>query len=344
MAVTSDAGAVDHRRLRIRAWLVWIVPGAWASVLGRYLFAPAAGNDRPTVNFSAADLGNTRVPMRSIAQGFAFADGRLWPAGVVLVVGLVASALLPADRPVGPLASLPASVARWAPDVVGVLYAAYLWAPQVHDRDTTLVAVLPVALVSWFVLQRPWLRYIHRTMHWFVGGLWAISLASLFGRLWAIGTATADNPGNGDPFYYHAQANMLADRVGFGEPIQWITEHRFVATAIHPPLFTLWLTPSSLLGARGFLSHKAMASFAGVAVVVVAGLLGRRLAGPRAGLFAAGLVALAPDLWIVDGTLWPEGLYTALVGLALLAAYWWLERPSLRRAAWVGAAVGAAVL
>src|SRR3954465_15277233 len=117
MAVTSDAGAVDHRRLRIRGWLLWTVPGAWASVLGRYLFAPAAGNDRPTVNFSAADLGNTHVPMRSITRGFAFADGRLWPVGALLVIGIVASLVLPAGRPVGQLASLPASVARWAPDV-----------------------------------------------------------------------------------------------------------------------------------------------------------------------------------------------------------------------------------
>ena len=40
-------------------------------------------------------------------------------------------------------------------------------------------------------------------------------------------------PGNGDPFFYHAQANMLADGIGFGEPIQWLTENRFVASAIY---------------------------------------------------------------------------------------------------------------
>lgn len=95
-----------------------------------------------------------------------------------------------------------------------------------------------------------------------------------------------------------------------------------------------------MLGARGFLAHKAMAALAGIGVVVVAGLLGRRLAGPRVGLNAAALVALCPDLWIVDGTLWPEGLYTALIGLALLGTYRWLDQPTLPRAALVGAAIG----
>ena len=258
--------------------------------------------------------------------------------------------------------------------VIGVSYAFFLWAPIVLDRWVsasgrgdqaaatsrnpgalfhvglpatilwTLVVTKLVAWVSWFAVQRPWLRYERRPMARFTLGLWLIALASFASRLWSFGGPTARNPGNGDPFYYHAQANMLADRVGFGEPIQWLTQHRFVATAIHPPLFTLWLTPSSLLGARGFLSHKVMAGFAGVIVVVVAGLLARRLAGDRAGLLAAALVALSPDLWIIDGTLWPEGLYTAVVGLALLAAYRWRDHPSFGRAAALGAAVGAAIL
>jgi 4-amino-4-deoxy-L-arabinose transferase-like glycosyltransferase len=258
--------------------------------------------------------------------------------------------------------------------VIGVSYAFLLWTPVVvlrwvsspsgsgpdaltsrHPGQVghvgllatlvwTLLVTKVVAWVGWFAIQRPWLRYEHRKMSRFSVGLWLVGLASFASRLWAFSGPTARNPGNGDPFYYHAQANMLADRVGFGEPIQWITEHRFVPTAIHPPLFTLWLTPSSLLGARGFLSHKVMAAIAGVAVVVVAGLLAKRLAGERAGIVAAALVALSPDLWIVDGTLWPEGMYTAVVGLALIGAYRWRDRPTFGRAAAVGAAVGAAIL
>jgi peptidoglycan/LPS O-acetylase OafA/YrhL len=208
----------------------------------------------------------------------------------------------------------------------------------------TLVVTIALATITWYLVERPWLARKDRPIGRFAGGLWAISLASFAVRVWTFGTANSRNPANGDPFFYHSQANMLADGVGFGEPIQWITQGRFVASAIHPPLFTLWLTPASLLGARGFLSHKTMAALAGVAVVVVAGLLARRLAGDRAGLLAAAIVALYPNLVVIDGTLWPEGLYTALVGLALVAAYRWLDGPTWWRAALVGAAAGGAIL
>ncbi len=208
----------------------------------------------------------------------------------------------------------------------------------------TLVVTIALATASWYLVEKPWARFRDRRLGLFAGGMWTIALASFASRVVAFGTVTARNPGNGDPFYYHAQANMLADGVGFAEPFSWLTQGRWIATAIHPPLFTMWLTPAAMLGARGFLTNKTMAAIAGVGVVVVAGFLGRRLAGDRAGVIAAGAAALYPNLWIIDGTLWPEGLYTALVGTALLAAYRWLDAPTLKRAAAVGAAVGLAIL
>lgn len=208
----------------------------------------------------------------------------------------------------------------------------------------TLGVTIASATITWYLVERPALRFRNRPFGFFGGSVLAVSVVSFATRVWAFGTATSRNPGNGDPFYYHAQANMLADGVGFGEPIQWLTEGRFVPTAIHPPLYTLWFTPSSLLGARGFLSHKTMAAFAGIALVVLAALLVRRLAGDRAGVIAAVVVALYPNLFIIDGTLWPEVLYTALVCGALLGAYRFRDAPSTRAAALIGGAVGAAVL
>ncbi len=267
----------------------------------------------------------------------------------------------------------PEVAGRWRVGA-GVGYAAFLWTPIVIGRWASAPAapgaaaaparhpgslgelpVLPTlawtvgvtaaaAATTWWLVQRPLRRYEDRPIGTFAAGLWTIALASFATRLWAIGTVTGRDPGNGDPFYYHAQANMLADGVGFGEPIQWITEGRFVPTAIHPPLFTLWLTPASLLGARGYLSHKVLAALAGVAVVAVAALLAKRLAGPRAGLLAGAAVALYPDLFIIDGTLWPEGLYTAVVGAALVLAYRWREQPTTWGSIALGASVGAAVL
>lgn len=208
----------------------------------------------------------------------------------------------------------------------------------------TLVVTVALATITWFVVEKPWMRFRDRRLGFFTGGVWTVALASFATRVWGFSTVTAHNPGNGDPFFYHAQANMLADGVGFGEPIRWLTERTFVASAIHPPAYTLWLTPSSLLGARGFVSHKTMAAIAGTLVVVVAALLVRRLAGDRAGVLAAVLVALYPNLWIIDGTMWPEGLYTATIGAALIFAYRWRDEPSLARAAAVGGACGVAIL
>ena len=208
----------------------------------------------------------------------------------------------------------------------------------------TVGVTILLSTISWYLVERPALRYKDKPLGFFLGGLWAVSLLSFATRIWSFGTIMERNPGNGDPFYYHAQANMVADGVGFGEPIQWLTEGRFVPSAIHPPLFTLWLTPASLLGARGYLTHKTMAALAGVAVVVVAALLARRLAGDRAGIVAAILVAIYPNLFIIDGSLWPEGLYTAIVGAALVLAYRWKDEPSYLRAGLVGAAVGGAIL
>jgi 4-amino-4-deoxy-L-arabinose transferase-like glycosyltransferase len=78
--------------------------------------------------------------------------------------------------------------------------------------------------------------------------------------------------------------------------------------------------------------------------VALIGLLGRRLAGPRAGLIAAGVAAVYPQLFMVDGTLIAESLYAPLVVLALLLAYRLLDRPTWGRAAALGAVIGLATL
>lgn len=223
---------------------------------------------------------------------------------------------------------------------VGQQFNVPFWTTMAWTVGVTIV----LSTVSWYLVEKPAMRYRDKPLGLFRAGVWTVSLLSFAFRIGTFGTFMRRNPGNGDPFYYHAQANMLADGVGFGEPIQWLTQGRFVPSAIHPPLFTLWLTPASLLGARGYLSHKTMAALAGVAVIVVAALLARRLAGDRAGVLAAVAVALYPNLFIIDGSLWPEGLYTATVGLALVLAYRWKDGPSYGRAALVGVAVGASIL
>ena len=78
--------------------------------------------------------------------------------------------------------------------------------------------------------------------------------------------------------------------------------------------------------------------------IVALGLLGRRLAGDRAGLLAAGIGALYPTLIVADGALMSETLYGALVALSLLAAYRLLDAPSVGRALVLGAVSALAAL
>jgi 4-amino-4-deoxy-L-arabinose transferase-like glycosyltransferase len=82
----------------------------------------------------------------------------------------------------------------------------------------------------------------------------------------------------------------------------------------------------------------------GGGTILVLGLLGRRLAGDRAGLLAAGLAAVYPTLIAADGALMTESLYGVLAALSLLAAYRLVDAPGLGRALILGAVVGVAAL
>ena len=74
----------------------------------------------------------------------------------------------------------------------------------------------------------------------------------------------------------------------------------------------------------------------GALVIVVVGLLGRRVGGPRVGLIAAALTALYPHLLAADVSLMSESLYALVVGIVLLLAYRLMDRPTLA----AGAALG----
>jgi 4-amino-4-deoxy-L-arabinose transferase-like glycosyltransferase len=156
--------------------------------------------------------------------------------------------------------------------------------------------------------------------------------------------ARHDPVGFNDSVYFHVQANLLARGHGFAEPLTWLQTGRIVPAAVHPPLYTIALASSSVLGFTSYFAHKVVSCLIGTATVVVVGLLGRDIAGPRAGLIAA-VVALAyPNLWVVDGILLSEGLFALLVALALLAAIRFARRPRFLTAALLGVAIALASL
>ncbi len=179
----------------------------------------------------------------------------------------------------------------------------------------------------------------------FAVGLAVITLLALAFRLSLLTSiAERDPTGPSDPDFYHRQANMLVDGHGFPDPYLYDDTGRYEPVAIHPPLFTIWLAIPSALGFTGMLAHKVMSCVAGALAVAAAGLLGREVAGRRAGLVAAALATAYPPLWSIDGQLWPEGLFAALVGFTAWAGVKAWRAPGWRWATATGVLLGLAAL
>ena len=149
---------------------------------------------------------------------------------------------------------------------------------------------------------------------------------------------------HGDDFFYHWQANALADGMGFINPLTWKALHRIDPSAAHPPLYPLYLAIISKFGGTTPLAHRLASTVLGAGGVVLVGMVARRIAGPRAMLLAAFLAAVYPMLWINDGMLVSESLYIPLVALLLLMAYRLWDSRSWLDAALLGGVIGLAAL
>jgi 4-amino-4-deoxy-L-arabinose transferase-like glycosyltransferase len=144
----------------------------------------------------------------------------------------------------------------------------------------------------------------------------AIGLAT---RLVYVLVVMHDVPVGGDGLEFHILANQLASGDGYIQPLVVSPSH--VPTADKPPLYPLLLALPSLLGWKSLVAHRVVSCLMGAALVLLVGLLGRRVAGERVGLLAAGIAALYPLLVVLDGSIRSESLYAPLIALALLLAY-----------------------
>jgi 4-amino-4-deoxy-L-arabinose transferase-like glycosyltransferase len=181
------------------------------------------------------------------------------------------------------------------------------------------------------------------TTRTFWRGLIAAAAVGLAVRLAYILVVRHDVAPGGDAFFYHLGARLLVEGHGFIEPtpfINGIVEQ----SASHPPLYLLYLAIPSSVGLDGPVLHMVWSSFVGVGTVVVVGLTGREVAGPRAGLIAAGIAAVYPNLWVFDGFILSEtmSMFTAI--LAVFLAYRFLRTPTPWRVAVLGFACGVASL
>jgi 4-amino-4-deoxy-L-arabinose transferase-like glycosyltransferase len=140
-----------------------------------------------------------------------------------------------------------------------------------------------------------------------------------------------------DSLYYAAQAQQLAHGVWFREV--FIDQ----PGAEHGPLTSTLMALVSW-GSDPFNRQRTVTVVCGVATVAVIGLVGRRVAGNRAGLIAAAIAALYPNLWISDGLVMSESVSCLLIALALWTILVWADAPTVRAAVLVGVTVGLGTL
>jgi 4-amino-4-deoxy-L-arabinose transferase-like glycosyltransferase len=141
-----------------------------------------------------------------------------------------------------------------------------------------------------------------------------------------------------DSLYFSIQAGRNSEGDWFREGLTNLPG------AEHGPLTPLYLTPWSLGSGDNVDWQRFGTTLLGIATIAVIGLAGRRLAGPRVGLVAAGIAAVYPNLWINDSLVMSETLALLLVSLALLVALDLDRRPGPWRAVLLGVIVGLATL
>jgi 4-amino-4-deoxy-L-arabinose transferase-like glycosyltransferase len=166
-----------------------------------------------------------------------------------------------------------------------------------------------------------------------------IALLALTVRVAYIGIAKwNDEVEYSDALYYATQAQVLAEGGGF--------EHRDYErpAADHAPLTQISQAPTAVVFGRSVLAQRLVQAVYGTLVVVAVGLLARQVAGDRAGLWAAGIAAVYPNLWVNDAVILAETMTALLVALLLWAVYAYVDRPSARLALGIGALSGLAAL
>lgn len=147
-----------------------------------------------------------------------------------------------------------------------------------------------------------------------------------------------------DAFFYHHQANLLADGKGFISPFPFLISRISSPAAEHPPLYSLYLAVWSFLGATSVGWHQIATTLLGIGTVALIGLAAREAGGVRVGVVAAFIAALYPHLWFQSGIVWAEASAQATVALFVLVGFRYVRRPSVRTLGALGLAAALAAM
>jgi len=148
----------------------------------------------------------------------------------------------------------------------------------------------------------------------------------------------------GDSYLYQRGAQLLVDGHGFINPYQLDLFGVRQQDASHVPLFMLWLTVPAALGIESAEVAALWSAVLGAGTLVIVGLAGREMVGPRVGLIAAAFAAVYPNVFSHDGFLQSETMAIFTVSLAVWLAYRFWHHPTTLRAVAVAAACALAAM
>jgi hypothetical protein len=184
---------------------------------------------------------------------------------------------------------------------------------------------------------------------WFAPALALTALAGLVWRGLYVVVFVRDHVDLvGDALTYHLLAERLASGDGYVRPLDLIAFGHRIPTAEFPPLWPTVLAAADLAGLDSPNAQRLVGVALGGCTIVLIGLLGKVVGGPCAGLAAAVLAAVSPQLVTLDGALLAEALYVPLVAATLLLLAVLLDRrdapPQRALLVGLGSAVGLAAL
>jgi len=176
-------------------------------------------------------------------------------------------------------------------------------------------------------------------------GVWlaVIALVGLVARVLFVVVIRPTTDTQFDATTYHYLGLNLAHGLGYVRPPQ-LGPGPIVATAEYAPLLPVLLAGATKVGLSTPTGNALVTAALGFVTIVLVGLLGRRVAGPRVGLVAAAIVALHPLLVQIDGGLNTESPYLLLVAATLLVTVWAWDEPAPWKWALAGLFAGAAVM
>lgn len=326
LLLTSPTASGTMPGLHLTRWVqAVVVVAAVAPLVGKWL--PRRAHEPPTEGRWQRVAGWRAVRWIALASpGIVLTS----PSVVVLLARQYREGFV--DAAAGSLA-----VTASPPAFLGSGITLWLWA-------TVIAGALGVLMSACVVV--PAVRW--RTGGWpaprFATALTALTAGGLLVRLITWLTVAPERVDGGDPLFYHVTANLVAAGHGMPEPLNWMDAERSLASALHGPLYPWVLSLSSRLGGTSWVDHRVLSLLIGAATVAVVGLVARRVAGPVAGLIAAALAAVYPNLWLIDSLVYPEGLFALITTTIILVAYRWRDRPRVATAAVIGVLIGLAAL